>query len=445
MNFGKESEITEFKESTGEKREGIESMVSILNKHGYGTVYFGVKDNGNAIGQIVSDSTLKDLGESIMRDIEPKITPTIEVIPIENKAVIKISFSGRQFPYSAYGKFLTRVGTQNRKMSRDELVRLVKKAVYSLSWESEGKHTIDDIDDSTLLDFYQESISCGRLDMKAYDKEELLTTLEVCFGKTINNAGYAIFGKGNPVSLKAACFATDQKITFLDLKEFHGNIYQLIHEAEVYILSHINTRVDFNSRKRLETPEIPERAIHEMVINAFAHADYRSNPEIEIDIHPHKVTIYNPGSFPDDLTPYDFISKNIASIKRNPLMLGILFRCKDVEKSGTGFRRMNQLCQEAKVEWEFRNTAYGFYFDFIRPNVQSFVQAVDHADLKILSDNEAIVYQMLKANPKIRKEELEKALGRGDKTIQRILTSLTKKGFAKRIGKNQYGYWEILK
>lgn len=182
-----------------------------------------------------------------------------------------------------------------------------------------------------------------------------------------------------------------------------------------------------------------------MVINAFAHADYRSNPEIEIDIHPHKVTIYNPGSFPDDLTPYDFIDKNIASIKRNPLMLSILFRCKDVEKSGTGFRRMNQLCQEAKIEWGFRNTAYGFYFDFIRSDVQPFVQANVQADLDGLSDKEAIVYRMIKSNSKIRKDEIGKTIGKGDKTIQRILLSLSKKGFVKRIGKNQYGYWEILK
>ena len=27
------------------------------------------------------------------------------------------------------------------------------------------------------------------------------------------------------VSLKVACYATDEKITFLDLKEFKGNIY----------------------------------------------------------------------------------------------------------------------------------------------------------------------------------------------------------------------------
>ena len=30
-----------------------------------------------------------------------------------------------------------------------------------------------------------------------------------------------------------------------------------------------------------------------------------------VGIHPGKVKIYNPGSFPDDLTPLDFISRNL--------------------------------------------------------------------------------------------------------------------------------------
>ncbi|NLB10838.1 ATP-binding protein, partial [bacterium] len=101
MNLGHESEILEFKESTSERHEALESIAAIINKHGCGVLYFGVYDNGNIRGQIVSDSTLKDLAESITRDIEPKITPTIESLVIDGKSIIKVSFSGTQQPYSA--------------------------------------------------------------------------------------------------------------------------------------------------------------------------------------------------------------------------------------------------------------------------------------------------------------------------------------------------------
>lgn len=43
MNLGNESEILEFKESTGELHQAIESIASILNKHGYGELYFALK------------------------------------------------------------------------------------------------------------------------------------------------------------------------------------------------------------------------------------------------------------------------------------------------------------------------------------------------------------------------------------------------------------------
>lgn len=46
-----EDEITEFKKSTSELKEAIISMVSILNKHRHGTLYFGIKDDGTVVGK----------------------------------------------------------------------------------------------------------------------------------------------------------------------------------------------------------------------------------------------------------------------------------------------------------------------------------------------------------------------------------------------------------
>lgn len=42
LNIGIETEQIEFKKSTGELKEGIISIASILNKHGSGELYFGV-------------------------------------------------------------------------------------------------------------------------------------------------------------------------------------------------------------------------------------------------------------------------------------------------------------------------------------------------------------------------------------------------------------------
>ena len=41
-----EDEFTEFKKTTGELNEAMVSISAILNKHGKGTVYFGIKNDG---------------------------------------------------------------------------------------------------------------------------------------------------------------------------------------------------------------------------------------------------------------------------------------------------------------------------------------------------------------------------------------------------------------
>ena len=45
MNLGIESEILEFKKTTGEINKAVDNIASMLNKHGHGTLFFGVSPN----------------------------------------------------------------------------------------------------------------------------------------------------------------------------------------------------------------------------------------------------------------------------------------------------------------------------------------------------------------------------------------------------------------
>ena len=206
-----------------------------------------------------------------------------------------------------------------------------------------------------------------------------------------------------------------------------------------YVLNKINWRVEIGTRKRDEIPEIPEEALREIIVNAFAHADYDVVPEIEIGIHPKKIEIYNPGTFPDDLTPYDFINSNLSSYKRNRLILDVLFRSKDVEKSGTGFQRVNELCVNQNVSWTFRKVAYGFYFEFIRTNVQINVQINVH-----LTDQEQAIFNLILSNEKISKKELAIRINKSEKTVQRIISKLIDYKLIERVGSNKDGYWKVV-
>jgi len=60
-----ENETLEYKKSTSELKEGIISIASILNKNSKGSLYFGVKNNGEIMGQEVSDKTLREISQAI--------------------------------------------------------------------------------------------------------------------------------------------------------------------------------------------------------------------------------------------------------------------------------------------------------------------------------------------------------------------------------------------
>ena len=440
MIIGEETETVEFKKTTGEKKEAMEAICAILNKHCKGTLYFGINDNGYIEGQQVSDSTKKDISRWIYESIYPRIVPSIEVLTIEDRKIIKVSFYGHNRPYSVNGDYLIRTGTENRKMSTDELRKLIKRDDYASKWEEEiSNKTIDDIDEKALEDFYNSAIHYGRLEMEKYDRNKLLTSLDLCEGKYLKNAAVALFGKDAKIGLKLASYATDDKITFTDLKLINDNIYNLVNYAIKYVLENIKWKVDIGSRKREEKPEIPERALREIIVNSFAHADYETIPEIEIGIHPGKIEIYNPGAFPDDLTPYDFINKNMPSIKRNKLILDVLFRSKDVEKAGTGFQRVNSLCNENDITWNYRKEAYGFFFEFIRPN-----NILDEKAKEKLTKQEEIVFNMISSKEKLSKKEIALRLNKSEKTVQRIISSLINKNLVERNGSNKIGYWKLV-
>ena len=90
--------------------------------------------------------------------------------------------------------------------------------------------------------------------MNHFDKIQLLSILELYKNNKLNNAAYALFGKDAKVGFKLATYATDDKITFIDLKLFKDNIYNLFEIAVRYILDHIN----WNMKIELKRDAIPE-------------------------------------------------------------------------------------------------------------------------------------------------------------------------------------------
>lgn len=100
MNLGSESETVEFKKSTGEHKEALQAISAMLNKHGRGELYFGVKDNGDVIGQDVSDATLRQVTSWVSGQDRARGVPDGSSASSADDGLryIKIAFSGCRRP-----------------------------------------------------------------------------------------------------------------------------------------------------------------------------------------------------------------------------------------------------------------------------------------------------------------------------------------------------------
>ena len=98
----KESETIEFKKSLAELGEGLNSMAAILNKHGGGELWFGIRNDGRPVGMDVSETTLRKVSQAIAAHIEPKIYPEVSKIILTGKSCIRVCFSGSEKPYYSH-------------------------------------------------------------------------------------------------------------------------------------------------------------------------------------------------------------------------------------------------------------------------------------------------------------------------------------------------------
>lgn len=365
-----ENEVIEFKKTTGELKEGIISIVSILNKHQGGKLYFGIKDNGEIIGQDVSSKTVREVSKAISENIEPKIYPIVNKVKLNDKDCILVEFEGDDIPYLAFGRAYMRVGDEDRQLSMKEIRKIILRDGDEIGkWESKvSDYTIDDIDEELLKEFIEKGRKAKRINFPYTNKEEILKKLSlVNKNNELLNAGYILFAKEAKLEMQMAIFATETKLTFLDIDQVFGNIFELIETGEGYIRKNIKWPVNFKSggMERVEIPEIPLEAIREAIINSLIHRDFKNPKSNEVAIYKDRVEIFNPGEFPEGYKPEDFI-KGEGSIPRNPLIANTLYLSKDIEKWGSGFRRITEVCAKAGVKVKFEIRKNGFMVIFYR-------------------------------------------------------------------------------
>lgn len=424
MNIGKETEYIEFKESTAEKDKGIESMSSILNKHGKGTLYFGVKNNGDVKGQPIGESTLNKLSQDIVRDLRPQCRYSVaERVSMDGKHFIEVVFSGSRPPYSARGRYFLRFHDEDRLMDSETLrsYYLAQRADYS-DWEkADSGCSCDSVNEAQLKAYADRAAEKGRLSLKYSSIAQVLGRLGLIYDENnLNNAGNVLFSKDGPVRVKLVKFASDTRLTILNLQLFEGNVFECIEQSTVFLASNIdwNLKLTGNTR-RSEEPEIPTVATREIIVNAFSHGDYNTGTDFELDIYSDRVSIYSPGMFPKPYKPEDYASEGLEPVPLNITISDILFRDGTIEQVSTGFERTFDACKKAHVRYAYEETATGFRFIFYRKGAKTTGE---------FTATEKKILNLIKSNPFITAKELAEKCGVTLRTVQRSVKKLKELG-----------------
>lgn len=466
----RESETIELKKSLAELKQGLISMVAILNKHCAGELWFGVAPDGRVVGLEANEKTLRDVSQAIGAHVEPRIYPHIEIASHNDKTCLRITFAGQEAPYFAYGRSYMRVADEDRQISARELENLIlHKNKEALRWDNQiceaGTVSLDTLDTVKIRRFVEKA------ELTWDSPENALDKLELRKNGHLLNAVKLFFASQPPLQLRCAVFATTDSATIIDRHDFDGDILELVEEAQKYILKNIHIGMRLDGLYRVDVPEISMDALREAIINAFCHRDYRDPDYIQIAVFKNRVEIRSPGGLYDGLTMEEMRIGNVSR-RRNPLIADLFRRIHMVEGWGRGM----PLILENAPSVQFRQIAGLFIASFERPSfLEDTTQDVIDTTQETIIDKTPKKHQgnakettekplknhlkttqkprknhkenllsLLRTQPELSTKKMSDLSGLSLYSVRHHLEALRESGLIRHVGPSSGGHWEIL-
>ncbi len=355
-----ESETVEFKETTGTRREAAQTLCAFLNQGG-GRVLFGVTPAGVAKGQQIAERTIEELGTECRR-INPPVFPTIERIPLDGtRDVIVVSVDrGPLRPYTYRGDAYGRVGNTTQVLSADQYQRMLFERLHSEQrWENQlaTGWSVDDLDLTEVRRTVTEALRFGRLvETPGTEPLDMLTGLGLLQDGVLLRAAAVLFGKTDRLHsampqclLRVARFRGKHKIDFHDNRQFNGNAFVLLANAERFLLDTLPIAGRFESDRiqRIDEPLYPIMATREAIANALCHRDYSiGGGSIGVAVYDDRLEISSSGPLPFGLTPEKLFAPH-RSQPWNPLIARTFYRRGIIEEWGSGTLKMAEAVRDA--------------------------------------------------------------------------------------------------
>ena len=226
-------------------------------------------------------------------------------------------------------------------------------------WENEEATGwyIDNLDLAEIQRTVTEAVRTGRLsDFGTAKPSELLQGMGLIKDGQLLRAAVALFGNNQRIAaewtqclLRVARFQGNDRTDFLDNRQFRGNAFTLLEQAERFVLQHLPVagRIVQASFVREDEPLYPPLALREALANAFCHRDYASGGgSVSVGIYDDRLEVTSTGPLHFGLTP-EMLFLPHEPQPWNPLIANVFFRRGIIEQWGRGTIRMAELTAEA--------------------------------------------------------------------------------------------------
>jgi len=446
-----ESETLEFKKSTGEWKEIIETISAFANKKG-GIILVGVDKKKEVCGVAIGKGTIEDLTNKVLNNTEPKIYPEIGIQSLNKKNIIYIKVEA--YPYDvvlAFGKPFKRVGKNTARMNNDEYKRKIleihKRELY-FDGQICPEAKFSDIDEKKVKEFLRRARERRKLDIdETLSIKEILRKLKLMKGEDLTNACILLFSK-NPqdffIQADVKCIrfkGIDITADMLDFKDIEGNLFQQVEETENFIFRNIGLRAWLEDRKieRQEKWEYPPKAIREALVNAIVHRDYRSSGKVQVRIYDDRIEFCNSGRLPSGWTP-ETLKEEHTSEPFNPLIFKMFFWVGDVEEVGSGTNKIVSWCKE----WGLPEPEFGISGTSIFVRIRKDILTADYLKKLGLNERQIKAVMYVKKEGKITNKEYQAMFKVSKPTATRDLSELAEKQIFNMIGSGKRNIRYIL-
>ena len=420
--FFQENETTEFKEIVV---EDIKKEVIAFANSGGGTLYIGIRDDGEIIGVEKTNEEMLKISNMIRDSIKPDVTMFVHYDTEEQdgKKIIVINVQrGTERPYYIAKKGLRPEGVYIRQGTSS--VPATDTAIRHMIKETDG-------------DSFEEMRSLEQnLTFQSVKKEFALRNLE--FGpqqmqtlKILNSDGIytnlgLLLSEQCIHTIKAACFqGTDQSV-FQDRREFSGSLMQQLNDVYSYIDMHNQIRSTFEDLRRIDILDYPKVAVREALLNLLVHRDYAFRASALISIYTDRIEFVSIGGLLPGIALDDIMSG--VSVCRNQNLANIFYRLELIEAYGTGMRKIMGAYRNMDRKPLVEITSNSFKIILPNSNVSTeSYETDDSSSVNSISQNERKILAYVKDNAFVTRADVEKLLEICASTASRLLKHMVEK------------------